>query len=296
MPQPALDSASGLLEAQLDEYIGRLETTLDADAMAFSGPIHYGADDIIRDGIEYIQARRAKLVVILETGGGYIEVVQRIADTFRRHYGHVEFIVPNHAMSAGTVLVMSGDAIRMDYYSVLGPIDPQLPKPDGNGFVPALGYLVQYERLIKKSKDGTMTTAELSFLLDKFDPAELYDYEQARELSISLLQEWLVKYKFKNWIKTETRQIDVTPQMRTRRAKKIARALNETDRWHSHGRGISMDVLRRKLKLQIEDFGDSAELNGAIRAYYKLLKDYIGKRGDSGVLHIRGRYKPLVEA
>ena len=34
---------------------------------------------------------------------------------------------------------MSGDAIFMDYFSVLGPIDPQLPK--GDTMVPALGYL-----------------------------------------------------------------------------------------------------------------------------------------------------------
>jgi ClpP class serine protease len=67
---------------------------------------------------------RKKLAVLLTTGGGVVEVLPRIVDTFRRHYDVVDFIVPNYAFSAGTVLVMSGDAIHMDSYSRLGPIDP----------------------------------------------------------------------------------------------------------------------------------------------------------------------------
>jgi len=51
---------------------------------------------------------------VLTTGGGSIEVVQRIVDVFRQHYTLVDFIVPNYAYSAGTVLAMSGDAIYMD--------------------------------------------------------------------------------------------------------------------------------------------------------------------------------------
>ena len=44
-------------------------------------------------------------------------------------------------MSAGTILCMSGDKIFMDYASILGPIDPQVPTPDTGDYVPALGYL-----------------------------------------------------------------------------------------------------------------------------------------------------------
>src|SRR4029078_10078292 len=123
--------------------------------------------------------------------------IQRIVDTLRHHYSIVDFVIPNYAMSAGTVLALSGDAIHMDYYSILGPIDPQLRRSGSQRMVPALGYLVQYERLIAKSRKGELSTAELAFLLQKFDLAELYEYEQARNLSITLLREWLAKYKFK---------------------------------------------------------------------------------------------------
>jgi hypothetical protein len=187
---------------------------------------------------------------------------------------------------------MSGDAIHMDYSSVLGPIDPQVQRPGTDQFVPALGYLEQYERLVKKSKAGTLTTAELTFLLQNFDAAELYRYEQERELSIKLLKDWLVHYKFKNWTVTQGRGIPVTNQMRTLRARQIASQLNKVSLWRSHSRGIPMEVLRRDLKLQIDDFGTNVTIRTAIREYYRLWKDYVAKRGhDLMSLHFRGDYR-----
>ena len=45
---------------------------------------------------------------------------------------------------------LSGDEIYMDYYSRLGPIDPQVNNQEGRQ-VPALGYLKQWERLQEKA-------------------------------------------------------------------------------------------------------------------------------------------------
>ncbi len=280
------------VEHQLDICVIDLEKELDADCLAFIGPIFYGADDVIRDAIEERTDKKRKLAFFLETQGGYIEVVQRIVDTLRKHYQIVDFYVPNVAMSAGTVLVMAGDSIHMDYYSRLGPIDPQSQRPNGE-MVPALGYLIQYERLIKKAQKGTLTTAELTYLVQRFDPAELYTYEQSRELSITLLKEWLVRYKFKNWEKGGK---PVSKLVRTKKAAAIARLLNNTEHWHSHGRGISMEVLRRDVGLEIEDFGSSPLRHQQIRTYYRLLVDYRMRRGHgAGVLHWRGHYTPLSE-
>src|SRR5262249_51090965 len=144
-----------------------------------------------------------------------------------------DFVIPNYAYSAGTVFTMSGDAIHMDYYSRLGPIDPQIPSSQGR-MVSALGHLARYNALIEKAQKGTITAAEVQLLIEGFDQGELYDYEQAKELSIAVLEEWLVKYKFKNWKETETRKIAVTDQMKKDRASFIGKELNNTERWHSH--------------------------------------------------------------
>ena len=292
----AKQTSSSIVEAELESHLNDIEKELDSDILVFKGPIYYRIDDVIRDGVEWLREGKKrkdkKLVVVLETTGGDINVTERIANVFRKHYARVEFIIPNFAMSAGTILVLSGDAIHMDYYSTLGPIDPQVKNADGN-WVPALGYLAEYERLIKKASAEGLTTEETTYLVRRFDPAELYSYKQARDLTIKLLEEWLVKYKFRNWKETTTRKLKVTPAMRRARASDIARELNKTDDWCSHGRGISMEVLRKKLNLRIDDIEENQNLNDKLKIYYKLLEDYMDKLGQSAVLHVKGRYIPI---
>ncbi len=285
--------SNDIIESQLTDRLRTIEERLACDAITFVGPIIHAAADDIREAVEGIPDKRDKLAVILETDGGYVDSARRIAETFRHHYLHVDFVVPGHAMSAGTVLVMSGDNILMDYYAILGPIDPQVPSEKGKVLVPALGYILQYERLVEKSKKGQLNDAELAFLLNRFDPGELYQYEQERELSTDLLKQWLVQFKFKDWVVTETKQVPVTPEMRSARAEEIARSLNDPSKWHSHGRGITMAILRDELKLKIRDFGEDKDLNEAIRSYYKLLKDYMERRDYDIVFHTRARFSGL---
>lgn len=269
----------------------------ESDILGFSGPLIYPVDETVRNVVESMKARskrQRKLAVVLQSSGGYIEVVHRIVDTLRHHYKIVDFLVPNYAYSAGTVLVMSGDAIYMNYFSRLGPIDPQVETASGKQ-VSALGYLVQWERLLEKAKQGTLTTAEAQLMIAGFDQAELHQYEQQRELSVSLLKDWLVKYKFKNWKLTSTRKLGVTRRMKIERAEEIARVLNEPEKWHSHGHGISMEVLRRDLNLLISDFDANPQIGEAIKNYHALLDDYMTKRGNAGVLHTVGQYVPFAQ-
>jgi Serine dehydrogenase proteinase len=284
-------NANIIIIEQLTQRLRSLETCVGGDVVSIRAPIRFGLDVVVKEAVESIPDKKRKVSIILETLGGYMEVAQRIAQTLRHHYRVVEFIVPNYAYSAGTVLAMSGDAIYMDYFSVLGPIDPQLPKDDK--MVPALGYLEQYERLLQKSRDGTLTTAEMAFLINRFDPAELYMYEQARELSISLLKEWLVKYKFKNWKRTKTRKLKVNKAMRVKRAEEIAKALNKIDKWNSHGRGISMEVLRNDLNLIIEDFGEAQNLNNCIKDYHRLLQNYMSTVHHQYIVHTHREFLPV---
>jgi membrane-bound ClpP family serine protease len=286
-------NANTAVEKLLHKRVAGLEKLLAADVVTYVGRILDGADHSFRDALESRKNRNNKLAIILDTPGGYIEVAERIVNTTRKHYNEVDFYIPDAAMSAGTVLVMSGDSIHMDYYSLLGPIDPQVQRPDGAGMIPALGYLVQYERLLEKGRQGTLTTAEAQILISCFDQAELHFFEQDRELTITLLRQWLTKYKFKNCVKTQTRGVTVTDKMREERAAQIATQLNDTGRWHTHSRGISMEVLRRELNLQIEDFGEKQVLSAKLRSYFKLLTDYMAKLNRSDVLHTRGGSAPI---
>lgn len=291
MPAEEQDS-NRIIEGLLDDRISVLADAHGSDVLTYFGPITWGLEEDIKIAVEEIPNRKKCLLVVLETTGGYMEVAEGIARIFRHHYECVDFIVPSYAMSAGTVLVMSGDHILMDYSSVLGPIDPQVERPPGsNNWVPALGYLEQYKKLVEKSASGELSTAELAYMVERFDPAELYRFEQDKALSTALLKDWLVKYKFKDWDETETQKKTVTAQMREDRAVEVADKLNDIDLWHTHSRGIPMEVLRRDLDLKIEDFDEDAALGPAMRDYFRLLRDYTRRRGHYAlVLHTRGKY------
>ncbi|MBI3416315.1 MAG: serine dehydrogenasease [Verrucomicrobia bacterium] len=236
-----LNPLDDAIKRELDEHLRSIEDTLVADAMAIVSPILPGLDLRVRAAVEAKANRRNGLVIILDTPGGIVEVVERMVSTVRHYYpNEVVFVIPNRAMSAGTVFVMSGDRILMDHFSCLGPIDPQIEK-DGR-LLPALSYLNQFERLNAKAAAGQLTSAEYA-LLSKLDLAELHQFEQARDLSTELLKKWLSKYKFKNWTVTEGQHTPVTPQMREQRAAVIADLLNKNEKWHSHGRGIAMATL-----------------------------------------------------
>jgi hypothetical protein len=275
------------IREQLNNHLAKIEQFLNADGISIISPILYGLDLRVRDAIELIKEKKNTLVVIHDTPGGVVEVVERIVDCIRHFYKEVIFIIPDRAMSAGTIFALSGDRILMDYYSCLGPIDPQIEK-DGK-LVPALSYLNQFERLNKKAQEGKLTSAEYA-LLSKLDLGELYQFEQARELSCELLVEWLTKYKFKNWTKTKTRQVEVTDQLKKERADEIAKLLNNTERWHTHGRGIDKQTLMDEIKLEIEDYTTIEGLGKIIREYSELLKDYMARGNLISFVHSRGYF------
>jgi len=207
----------------------------------------------------------------------------------RHHYNEVDFIVPDSAMSAGTIFCMSGDKIWMEYSSSLGPIDPQVF--NGKNWVPALGYLDKVDEFIRKSEKNELTQAEFLMLKDQ-DLAMLKSYESARDLTVSLLQDWLVRYKFKNWTMHETNNIGtpVTEAQKKERAKDIARILGDNKIWHSHGRSIPLQTLKDILKLKIEDYSTNKEFKVILRDYNDTMCDYIIKTGHPIFLHSRNHF------
>lgn len=284
--------ANEFITFHLSRCAGVLSETLKSEVILIKSPIFRGLDDMVRIEIEkivqHVQSRTKllpRLTVVLETDGGFIEVVERISNVFRNHFKEVDFIVPSYAYSAGTVLVLSGDRIYMDYYSVLGPIDPQVQNDQGK-FIPGMGYLYKYDDLVERSRKNELTDAEMLFLTKRFDPAVMFVIEQSKSHAVELIKEWLPKYKFKHWTVTANKKNTVTPKMKKERAEQIAEVLGDASRWHSHGRGISMKELRGKdIKLVIDDFSRDKQLNQQVRQYYDLFMDFCVKMGVEYALH-----------
>lgn len=271
-----------------------LEEHFESDGMFFYGPIYPGVEKGFRDFLERLRADppdRQRLVVFLNTGGGSAETVEKLVDIIRFNYREVYFVVPDYAMSAGTIFCMSGDRIFMDYTSSLGPIDPQIH--NGRDWVPALGYLDQVEKMIQKSLHGQLSDAEL-LMLQSQDLAMLSRYEQAKNLTITLLKKWLVDFKFKDWATHETNPAKsgqpVTPDERRERAEEIARQLSDNKLWHSHGRMIGVWTLQNVLRLKIEDYSHEQVLRNLIRGYNDVLLEYIQRQNFQTFLHSKDHF------
>lgn len=277
--KPPVDTS---IKKLLAEKLNHIESYFSSDVFTYYGPILDGNENLVLDIIEDLADdpdKKEKLLVILTTQGGSAIAVERYVNIIRKHYKEVNFIIPDYAYSAGTIFCMSGDNIHMDYFSVLGPIDPQVQNKEGK-WVAALGYLDKVNELIKKAQEKSLTDAEFLVLKD-IDLAELRGYEQAKELTIDLLKKWLVKYKFKNWNTHETtpaiKGTPVTDEQKEIRAEDIADKLGDNKIWKSHGRPINIDTLENILKLKIEDYSNVKELREHVRSYYGLLSDYVRK-------------------
>lgn len=223
------------IKNELRERVERLEESLDADVAFYYGPIHPAIQKLFRDFVEKLKHTTRgtnHLALFLNTPGGSVETVEKLVEIVRFHYGKVTFVVPDYAMSAGTVFCTSGDRILMDYSSSLGPIDPQVF--NGKHWVPALGYLDQVEKMLEKAAADKLSNAEF-LILQSQDLAMLSRYEQARELTITLLKKWLVEYKFKDWTEhrsdPQKRGHAVTSEEKEKRAQDIAKKLGDNKLW-----------------------------------------------------------------
>jgi hypothetical protein len=255
----------------LNKRLGDLETHFDADVVFYYGEIHPFMAKPFRDFIEPLRlgvTARSRLAMVLNTPGGSAEAVEKVVEIVRFHYDEVYFIVPDIAMSAGTILCMAGDRIFMDYSSALGPIDPQVF--NGKDWVPALGYLDKVEQMLERARNNSISNAEF-LILQGIDLAMLTRYEQARDLTVTLLKKWLVEYKFKDWVThgTDPAKLGqpVTVAEKQARAEEIAKLLGDNKLWHSHGRMIGPATLQRLLRLKIDDYSHDGTLRPLVRSY-----------------------------
>jgi hypothetical protein len=121
--------------------------------------------------------------------------------------------------------------------------------------------------------------------------AVLSRYEQARDLTVTLLKKWLVEYKFRDWTTHATdpnkKGKPVTKAEKQERAEEIARLLGDNKKWHSHGRLIGPGTLTSVLRLRINDYSDDSVLRPLIREYNDLLTEYIVRQNFKLFLHSR---------
>jgi ClpP class serine protease len=183
----------------------------DADKTGFMTTIH-GLD------------RGKGLDLILHTPGGETAATESLVAYLRSMFGHdIRAIVPELAMSAGTMIACACKEILMGKHSSLGPIDPQL------GGLAAHGIVEEFNRAHKEIRADQTRAFVWQPIIAKYNPTLIGECEKAIQWSEEMTKEWLVTGMLKD------------DQQRAAKADKIVKELGDHALTRSHARHLAPD-------------------------------------------------------
>jgi hypothetical protein len=135
----------------------------------------------------------------------------------------VRAIVPQLAMSGGTIMALSCNKIIMGKESSIGPIDPQF------GPMAANGLIQEFERIRAEIKQDPSNALLWEPILRKINPGFITECENAVRWARDMAQRFLKKNMFKG---------DPSP---TKKINRIISHLTDKTTTINHGRHIGLD-------------------------------------------------------
>lgn len=168
------------------------------------------------------------LDLILHTPGGDPAAAEAIVTYLRNKFkSDIRVIVPQLAMSAGTMIACAAKEIIMGKQSSLGPIDPQF-----NG-IPAYNIKSEFEEAKKDLLNNPANAPYWAIKLQQYPAAFMKTAIDAIELSGKLVNEWLGTCMFDGSNDSDKAIIN-----------QIVDKLNEHDDSKIHGRHFSAEFCR----------------------------------------------------
>lgn len=130
--------------------------------------------------------REKGLDLVLHTPGGDLAATEAIVSYLKDCFdGDVVAVVPQMAMSAGTMIACACRGIIMGRQSSLGPTDPQL------GGVAAGGVVEEFQQAVQEVDKDPSSVAMWAQIIGKYHPTFLGDCKKALDLSRKLVSTWL---------------------------------------------------------------------------------------------------------
>lgn len=171
--------------------------------------------------------RSKGLDLILHTPGGDLAAAESLVDYLRRMFEtNVRAIVPQLAMSAGTMIACSCKEIVMGKQSNLGPIDPQL------GGIPANGVIAEFKQAMEEVKRDPYKIPIWQSIIGKYHPSFLGSCQLSINWSEKIMNEWLMSGMLLS-----------DPDSRSTAAK-IVKGLSSSDTTFNHARHIHLEELK----------------------------------------------------
>lgn len=225
------------------------------DLQSQIGPIDFSIEETDKNALMaaiHKLDRSKGLDLILHTPGGDLAVSESLVHYLRSMFGtNIRAIIPQIAMSAGTMISLSCNEIVMGLHSSLGPIDPQL-----NG-MSAHGIREEIERAKNELKQDQASAIYWQPIFQKYPPTFIGECEKAIEWMEEMVKEWLITGMFVNWPDAESK------------AQKVVEELGDHALTKSHGRRISIDTIE-KLGINVKRLEDDQDLQEAVLSLHHI--------------------------
>lgn len=191
--------------------------------------------------------RTKGLDLVLHIPGGETAATESLVDYLRSMFdADIRAIVPQLALSAGTMIACACKEIIMGKHSSLGPIDPLFRG------IPAHGVVEEFERAYKEIQSGGQAKAMVwQPIIAKYHPAFIGECEKAIEWSEEMVKEWLLTGMLRG-------QKDADEK-----ADNIIKELGDHALTKSHARHLSL-VRCDQMGLNVAALEDDSELQDAV--------------------------------
>lgn len=248
---------------------------LQKSQLGYNG-VNFGIEDADKSGFMSVingLDRKKGLDLFLHTPGGSIGATESIVDYLRAMFGSdIRAVVPQIAMSAGTMIACSCNSIVMGKHSNLGPIDPQI------GGLPTHGIIEEYERAKQEVKTDPNSVYIWQVIMSKYNPTLIGECEKAIKWSEDIVAKWLKSNMFYNDNDADSKVAAIIEELGSH-------ALTL-----SHDRHLHMDLLKNKLGMNIEQLEDDQELQDKVLSIHhstiisltqtkaiKIIENHMGK-------------------
>jgi len=223
--------------------------------------------------------KKIGLDLVLHTPGGEMAATESIVDYLRSMFGtDIRAIVPQLAMSAGTMIALSCKQIVMGKHSSLGPIDPQI------GGVPAHGIIEEVKTAIDAVTVAPFLAPLYQMIFAKYGPTLIGEAQKSIDWANQIVTEWLT-----------TGMFAADPATAAAKAAKVLDGLGDHALTLSHARHISMKMAKDLDVDVIALEGDNALQEAVLSVHHACIQTFSATpaikiiENQNGTAYIEGR-------
>ncbi len=191
--------------------------------------------------------RNKGLDLILHTQGGDTAATESLVDYLKTCFDDIRAIIPQIAMSAGTMIACACKSIVMGKQSSLGPIDPQIQGTAAHGIIE------EFTRAINEVKADPATAPLWQVIVSKYNAALIGDCKKAIDWSEEMVRKWLSEGMLKGEKPDKIEQ--------------VIKDLSDHSLTKSHGRHLSAQRCK-EIGLKIEMMESNQKLQDAVLAVH----------------------------